>query len=148
MICLFIILFRCHRYVSSWIDTREVQSEKANLQILFDKYVPVCLDVLRVRFKKITPIPDITMVTMLCYLLECLLTPENTPPDCNKELYELYFVFAAVWAFGGAMFQDQVRSGDQRWFLNLVAKYGGRLLPHGTVDPQYNFIVLHCIGVI
>lgn len=45
---------------------------------------------------------------MLCYLLECLLTPENTPADCAKELYELYFVFAAVWAFGGAMFQDQV----------------------------------------
>lgn len=48
------------------------------------------------------------MVQMLCYLLECLLTPENTPPDSAKELYELYFVFAAVWAFGGAMFQDQV----------------------------------------
>lgn len=96
------------RYVSSWIDTREVQSEKANLQILFDKYVPICLDTLRVRFKKITPVPDITMVTTLCYLLECLLNPTNTPPDCNKELYELYFVFAAVWAFGGAMFQDQV----------------------------------------
>ena len=95
-------------YVSSWIDTREVQSEKANLQILFDKYVPICLDTLRVRFKKITPVPDITMVTTLCYLLECLLNPTNTPPDCNKELYELYFVFAAVWAFGGAMFQDQV----------------------------------------
>ena len=97
-----------YRYVSSWIDTREVQSEKANLQILFDKYVPICLDTLRVRFKKITPVPDITMVTTLCYLLECLLNPTNTPPDCNKELYELYFVFAAVWAFGGAMFQDQV----------------------------------------
>ena len=51
------------------------------------------------------------MVQMLCYLLECLLTPENTPPDCAKELYELYFVFAAVWAFGGAMFQDQVLCG-------------------------------------
>lgn len=48
------------------------------------------------------------MVQMLCYLLECLLTPENTPPDCAKEVYELYFVFAAVWAFGGALFQDQV----------------------------------------
>ena len=79
------------------------------MQILFDKYVPICLDTLRVRFKKITPVPDITMVTTLCYLLECLLNPTNTPPDCNKELYELYFVFAAVWAFGGAMFQDQVR---------------------------------------
>lgn len=48
------------------------------------------------------------MVQMLCHLLECLLTPEHTPPDCPKELYELYFVFGAVWAFGGAMFQDQV----------------------------------------
>lgn len=49
------------------------------------------------------------MVQMLCYLLECLLIKGNTPPDCPKELYELYFVFAAVWAFGGALFQDQVR---------------------------------------
>lgn len=65
------------------------------------------------------------MVQMLCYLLECLLTPENTPPDCAKELYELYFVFAAVWAFGGALFQDQVSCGpDQVWVdeLSTTAK--------------------------
>ncbi len=48
------------------------------------------------------------MIQTLCYLLEALLTPDNTPPDSSKELYELYFVFAAVWAFGGSMFQDQV----------------------------------------
>ncbi|XP_072259402.1 dynein axonemal heavy chain 9 [Pyxicephalus adspersus] len=94
--------------VTSWIDKREVQSERANLTILFDKYLPLCLDTLRTRFKKIIPIPEQSMVQMLCYLLECLLTKENTPPDCPKELYELYFVFAAVWAFGGAMFQDQL----------------------------------------
>ena len=97
-----------------------MQSEKANLQILFDKYVPICLDTLRVRFNKITPVPDITMVTTLCYLLECLLNPTNTPPDCNKELYELYFVFAAVWAFGGAMFQDQLvdyRVEFSKWWV-------------------------------
>lgn len=75
---------------------------------MFDKYVPTCLDTLRVRFKKITPIVDISMIQMLCYLLEVLLTPENTPADSSKELYELYFVFAAIWAFGGSMFQDQV----------------------------------------
>ncbi|KAK7475395.1 hypothetical protein BaRGS_00033345, partial [Batillaria attramentaria] len=95
-------------YVQSWIDTREVQSERANLTILFDKYVPTCLDVLRTRFKKITPIAEISHVQMLCHLLECLLTPENTPPDCPKELYELYFVFSCVWAFGSCMFQDQL----------------------------------------
>lgn len=58
------------------------------------------------------------MVQMLCYLLECLLTPENTPQDCAKELYELYFVFAAVWAFGGALSQDQVLYAPLRGFTN------------------------------
>ncbi|XP_033374700.1 dynein heavy chain 9, axonemal [Parus major] len=106
--------------VSSWIDGREVQSERANLTILFDKYLPVCLDTLRARFKKIIPIPEQSMVQMLCYLLECLLTEDNTPPDCPKELYELYFVFAAVWAFGGSMFQDQLvdyRVEFSKWWV-------------------------------
>ncbi|KFV69246.1 Dynein beta chain, ciliary, partial [Dryobates pubescens] len=94
--------------VSSWIDRREIQAERANLTILFDKYLPACLDTLRTRFKKVTPIPEQSVIQMLCYLLECLLTEQSTPPDCPKELYELYFVFAAVWAFGGSLFQDQL----------------------------------------
>ncbi|KAM5310557.1 dynein axonemal heavy chain 9 isoform 2-T2 [Glossophaga mutica] len=93
--------------VSSWIDRRETQSERANLAILFDKYLPVCLDTLRTRFKRIIPLPEQSMVQTLCHLLECLLTKENIPTDCPKETYELYFVFAAIWAFGGAMVQDQ-----------------------------------------
>lgn len=96
------------RYISSWIDTREAQSERANLTILFDKYVPACLEAIRSRFKKITPVADISHLQMLCNLLECILTPENTPHDCPKEWYELYFVFCCVWAFGGCLFQDQV----------------------------------------
>ncbi|XP_032831905.2 dynein axonemal heavy chain 9 isoform X1 [Petromyzon marinus] len=106
--------------VSSWVDGREVQSERANLSILFDKYLPMCLDTLRTRFKKIIPIPEQSMVQMLCHLLECLLTPTNAPPDSPKELYELYFVFAAVWAFGGAMFQDQLvdyRTEFSKWWV-------------------------------
>ncbi|KAM6297516.1 dynein axonemal heavy chain 9 [Aegotheles albertisi] len=124
--------------VSSWIDRREVQSERANLTILFDKYLPVCLDTLRTRFKKIIPIPEQSMVQMLCYLLECLLTEENTPPDCPKELYELYFVFAAVWAFGGSMFQDQLvdyRVEFSKWW---VAEFKTVKFPsQGTVFDFY-----------
>jgi len=52
------------------------------------------------------------MLQTLCFLLESFLNAKNTPPDCPKEWYELYFVFAAVWAFGGSMFQDQVIKGD------------------------------------
>ena len=44
--------------VTSWIDKREVQSEKANLTILFDKYIPPCIETMRTRFKTITPIPE------------------------------------------------------------------------------------------
>ncbi|XP_062234716.1 dynein axonemal heavy chain 9-like [Platichthys flesus] len=124
--------------VSSWIDNRPVQSEKANLTILFDKYLPSCLDVLRTRFKKIIPIPEQSMVQMLCYLLECLLTPENTPPDCAKELYELYFVFAAVWAFGGAMFQDQLvdyRVEFSKWWVTEFKTI--KFPSHGTVLDYY-----------
>ncbi|NXO09420.1 DYH9 protein, partial [Oriolus oriolus] len=124
--------------VSSWIDRREVQAERANLTILFDKYLPACLDTLRSRFKKIIPIPEQSMVQMLCYLLECLLTEENTPPDCPKELYELYFVFAAVWAFGGSMFQDQLvdyRVEFSKWW---VAEFKTIRFPsQGTVFDFY-----------
>jgi len=48
--------------------------------MLFDKYIPLCLENMRVRFKKITPITEMAHIQMLCHLLHCLLTPENTPP--------------------------------------------------------------------
>ncbi|XP_038597832.1 LOW QUALITY PROTEIN: dynein heavy chain 17, axonemal [Tachyglossus aculeatus] len=107
--------------VNSWIERRKVQSEKANLMILFDKYLPTCIDKLKFGFKKITPVPEITVIQTILYLLECLLTPKNTPPDSSKELYELYFVFACFWAFGGAMFQDQLvdyRVEFSKWWVN------------------------------
>ncbi|XP_061247081.1 dynein axonemal heavy chain 9 isoform X1 [Bos javanicus] len=107
--------------VSSWIDRREIQTERANLTILFDKYLPTCLDALRTRFKKIIPVPEQSTVQMLCHLLECLLTEEDIPADCPKDTYELYFVFAAIWAFGGALVQDQLvdhRAEFSKWWLS------------------------------
>lgn len=50
------------RYVASWIDRRRHQSEKANLTILFDKYIPVCLEKLRTSFKAITSVPESSLV--------------------------------------------------------------------------------------
>ncbi|KAK2820983.1 hypothetical protein Q5P01_023942 [Channa striata] len=63
--------------VCSWIDRREVQLEKANLILLSDLYLPLCLDAVRYRFKKIVAIPEQSMVQNFCYLLECLLSPEK-----------------------------------------------------------------------
>ena len=106
--------------VTSWIDTREVQSEKANLTILFEKYIPATLDQMK-HLKTITPIPEVNFINVLCHLLEVLLTPENTPADCPKEWYEYFFVFACIWAFGGCLFQDQIcdyRAEFSKWWTN------------------------------
>lgn len=97
-------------YAASWIDTRVDATEKATLVVLFEKYVPSCLESLKMKFKIITPIPEITHIQMLCTLLECLLTPANCPPDTARDVYETYFVFACIWAFGSATFQDQVHN--------------------------------------
>ncbi|XP_054265094.1 dynein beta chain, ciliary-like [Macrosteles quadrilineatus] len=108
-------------YVTSWIETRANDNEKATLIVLFDKYIPPVLEASRTKFKKITPIPEIAHLQMLCTLLESLLTPANVPPDCPKEWYEIYFVFACVWAFGSCTFQDQLvdwRSEFTKWWTN------------------------------
>lgn len=140
-------LFLLLRYVASWIDQRERQTERAHLTILFEKYVPRCLEQMRKTFRPITPIPENSMVQVLnteaspvvlvllwcaftvsnfflivqtlCTLLDCLLTPENIPSDSPRELYETYFTFACIWAFGGALYQDQVLLwfNSSRWNL-------------------------------
>ncbi|XP_054720541.1 dynein axonemal heavy chain 11-like [Uloborus diversus] len=107
-------------FVVSWIERRSVQSEKANLIIFFDKYVPPCLDAVNKRFKTILQLPDICYVQTLCSLLECMLTPENTPPDSPNELYELYFVFCCVCAFGSVIELSTGTDGRvefSNWFL-------------------------------
>uniref|UniRef100_A0A3B4DVC9 Dynein, axonemal, heavy polypeptide 9 like n=1 Tax=Pygocentrus nattereri TaxID=42514 RepID=A0A3B4DVC9_PYGNA len=125
-------------YVASWIDTRQAQSERANLSILFDKYVPYCLEQVRCNLKTITPIPETSMVQTLCCLLDCLLTDENTPADSPRELYEIYFVFGCVWAFGGALFQDHLidyRAEFSRWWCKEMRAV--KFPSQGTVFDYY-----------
>lgn len=109
------------RYVASWIDKRELKSEKQILSVLFDKYIPPLLDVMRYRLKKITPISEIAQIQMTCHLLDCLLTPQSVPVDCPKGWYEIYFTFAIIWGFGSALFQDQIidwRNEFNKWWMN------------------------------
>ncbi|KAL9894878.1 dynein beta chain, ciliary [Glossina fuscipes] len=108
-------------FILSWLNTRTNQSEISTLNVLFDKYVPPMLEVFRLRLKKITPISDIAMLQMTCFLLNSLLTPQNVPADCPKDWYEIYFVFSIVWGFGSTLFQDQIidwRNEFSKWFLN------------------------------
>ncbi|KAI8900476.1 dynein heavy chain and region D6 of dynein motor-domain-containing protein [Globomyces pollinis-pini] len=108
-------------YVQSWLEKREDAAEKTSLSVLFDRYVNPCLDALRSGKFKMANVEEFSMVMALCSILEALLTPVNTPKGCDKEWFEIYFVFAAVWAFGGCIFQDQMvdyRVEFSRWWNN------------------------------
>ncbi|KAL6109087.1 dnah11 [Pungitius sinensis] len=125
-------------YVASWIEQRQRQTEKAHLTIMFEKYVPRCLEKMKNSFKTITPIPENSMVQTLCTLLDCLLTPEGIPSDSPRELYETYFVFACIWAFGGALFQDQLydyRVEFSQWWTKEMKTV--KLPAQGTVFDYY-----------
>ncbi|KAJ3312837.1 hypothetical protein HDV04_002647 [Boothiomyces sp. JEL0838] len=108
-------------YVQSWLEKREDAAEKTNLSVLFDRYVNPCLDILRSGKFKMAFVEEFSMVMALCNILEGLLTPQNTPKGCEKEWFEIYFVFAAVWAFGGCIYQDQIvdhRNEFSKWWNN------------------------------
>ncbi|KAK3551295.1 hypothetical protein QTP70_013939, partial [Hemibagrus guttatus] len=125
-------------YVTSWIDRRKHQTEKAHLTILFDKYVSRCIEQMRSSFKTLIPIPENSMVQTLCMLLDCLLTSENVPADSPREVYETYFVFACIWAFGGATYQDQLRdyrAEFSHWWAKEMRSI--KLPAHGSVFDYY-----------
>ena len=114
--------------MASWIETRPNQTEKTQLTIFFEKYIPQLITHTK-KFKTIIPIADITMIQMTCHLLDCLLAPPSATPapsstpseDLPKEVLERYFIFAAIWGFGSALFQDQFidwRYEFSKWWLS------------------------------
>ncbi|KXS10801.1 hypothetical protein M427DRAFT_103173 [Gonapodya prolifera JEL478] len=121
-------------FVQSWLDKREDVSEKSQLSVLFDKYVNPCLESLHSGRFKTVKVEDFSLVVALCNILEGLLTPQNTPKGCDKEWYEIYFAFAAVWAFGGCMLQDQqvdYRIEFSKWWNAEMKSI--KFPPNGTV---------------
>jgi len=124
--------------VTSWIDGLDSPGLKANLMILFEKYVPPCLIAMRDKFKTITPISEWSMVNALCKLCKMLLTQKNTPEGCNKDEYELYFAWAAVWAFGSGLFKDQLADYREEFSKWWVVEFKTVKFPStGTVFDYY-----------
>jgi len=132
-------------FVISWIDTREGDSLRNNLTVLFDKYVIPTLSFIKKNLKFFTPMYDFNLVQTLCYMLETLLTPKVCAME--KEVLEMYFVFACIWAFGGALMIDQIRDYRQefsRWWRSEMKQV--KLPDPGSVfdyciDPAQNKFV-------
>ena len=95
--------FNWESLVTSWVERRPNIKERGTLSLLFEKFIP---SLEKKKGKTIIPIPKISFIQQLCVLLEFLFVPVNFPPDCPAEQYENFFAFAAIWAFGSAVFVD------------------------------------------
>ena len=86
-------------YVQTWVETMGDQKVQTILEQLFEQYVaPTLTMIAKEKWKHVTPIKDFAIVEVICRILEGVLTPETCPPGSEKEVYEAYFQFAAVWA--------------------------------------------------
>ena len=106
-------------WMKHWLEEkRENQQEKAQTTILCEKFG---LIILKKRWGTVTPVPNISKVQQLCFLLDALFVPSNFWADSPLEQFENFFVFTIIWTFGSALLVDG--KGDFRQhFSNLFNK--------------------------
>ena len=111
------------------------------LSALIDKYVPACIFEMKKSYKHITPLATMNWASTLVSVLESMLKPENLGAKADQPLFEMVFVFACVWAFGGALSTKdgvEYRRNFNKWFKSkfTTVKFPSK----GTVfDYHINF---------
>ncbi len=54
-------------------------------------------------YNHVTPLSTMNFVTTMVNILEGCLKPENLSNKSDQAMFEMYFVFALIWAFGGGL---------------------------------------------
>lgn len=117
--------------VQSWISkTMPLYAAKAKwkdpaqpqqwMQDLFDKYCPATIFEIKRAYDHITPLNTMNFVTALVNILEgCLMLDNSITNKADQPLFELLFVFAIIWSFGGALNEKDgvsYRKNFDKWF--------------------------------
>jgi dynein heavy chain len=101
--------------VLTWIANREYETEKTMLLRLFQQYPAMLFAWMRKNCETIVPLPEINRIQHLCYIIEGILGNGDTFAgqcksmglDAAGLLLESYFIYALMWAIGGATFVDK-----------------------------------------
>ena len=125
-------------------QAQRVQAEKmkAAAEALFDKYVPATLKFMKKSMRPIVKCEDTNMVMCLLRFLEAMLTPKILSSSVRHVL-EATFVFAAVWAFGGAAASD--KTADFRKQFSQAWKAAFKII---SADPNVQAIMVNIFGGI
>ena len=82
---------------------KDVEQPMTWMRDLFAKYVPDSIFEMKKSYSTITPLNAMNHVTTLVNILEGCLKPENLNNKSEQGMFEMTFVFAMIWAFGGAL---------------------------------------------
>ncbi|CAH2295752.1 dynein heavy chain 10, axonemal [Pelobates cultripes] len=97
-------------YWQKWVNNRQSKQELNELNRLFEKYVPQCLDMIVEgimdgkqveKLKMIVPQTDLNMVTQLSMMLDALIPKEIEDAD----VLECYFIEALYCSLGGTLLE-------------------------------------------
>ncbi|CAD2219679.1 dynein heavy chain [Angomonas deanei] len=93
-------------FKDKWIASRE-KREGTILDSLFDKYVSYVFEFWKRSMRTVVAVMDINIVQTICFLLDGIfktMEQDEISKHPNAfEVYEKYFVFAVIWAFGGPL---------------------------------------------
>ena len=142
--------------VDSWVHGLEAKEYVPVLTELFSRYMEKSLDFVRRNFRTVLPhhmtgpcLPAVNIATSVCKILEQFI-PKESPkgaPSPDKRLVEHYFVYACIWALGGALLVDKVnnfRAAFSKWWCG---EYKNVKFPDETdvfayfVDPKQMLMV-------
>eukprot|EP00959_Pyramimonas_sp_CCMP1952_P142935 2992289-Pyramimonas_sp.AAC.1 len=82
---------------------KDLQMPTDTLMKLVETYIPTCIFEMKKSYAHITPLATMNWVTTLVNILEGMLKPENINNKADESVFEMWFVLACVWAFGGAL---------------------------------------------
>jgi len=131
-------------FVETWVQSRAESMERDSLQTLFDKYIPMMIDLITsMKIETVAPTITINLVQTVCYLLEGLLP---LVPEANKtpEMIERLFLFAGVWGFGALAVADKNNDFRKKFSLAWQASFKGIKYPDkGSV---YDYLLVPGTG--
>ena len=107
-------------YLYTWTNSRPNQEEADVLRGLFAKYCKPLMEYVLEgvldgeqtdRLKTVIPVPNISMITQLCALLESTLTEDRNIVD--PAVLESVFIFCLTWSIGGQLIEESHEAFDR-----------------------------------
>ncbi|KAJ7387135.1 Dynein heavy chain 10, axonemal [Desmophyllum pertusum] len=102
-------------YWQKWYHARGSDKEREELNRLFEKYVPPCIDLILEgmiegkigkKLKTIIPLTNLNMVVQLSQMLDALLPPAENAQFLGTETTEAIFLSSLTWSLGGGLLED------------------------------------------